>query len=167
MNKIKEYCCRNLSVVSALFYGELLDKDEIICVVDILTSRGLDNDYLIDILINRDDWCYDFKGNFSSFLKSENLCIANRDEALKNIIKFIFSEAISGNIDFMGGTGFIIEYVLEYERSGKRLGDYLNIENIVGVYYAIDDDDIVDEADIKDAITRGISYMKSYLEKSG
>ncbi|MDR1426052.1 MAG: hypothetical protein LBI70_03650 [Rickettsiales bacterium] len=165
MNKIKKYCCKDLSIVSYLFYGELLDDCDIVEIVDDLTNRGVDSDYLINILINKEDNLnYDVKGTFSSFLKSNNLQICSKNEAQRNVIRFIFEKIMDDNVDLRDGIGFIIKYMVNSGENGEYLGEHLGISEVICTYYSIDDVDIMDKISMKSAIADVMDCMRDYLE---
>ena len=138
----------------------------LIDLVNTLTNNGDDNEFLINILLD-DSSTKNIYDNFSKYLDFKKLIVNDREKLIRKIILFIFNEILVNNINLMDGIKFIIDNFLEHGKSKKYFGDYLNISDIISIYYAIDDGDIIYKKDIKKAINILFNLIKEYIKNYG
>ena len=165
MIELKKYY-NNLYFMSLLFNTNLLKIYDVIEIVNILTNNGDDNEFLINILLdeNNTENVYD---NFNKYLNLKKLIINDRKKLIEKIILFIFNEILINKINLMDGIEFIINNFLEQGKSKKYFGDYLNISDIISVYYTIDDGDITNKKELQKATNILFDLIKEYIKKYG
>ena len=165
MIELKKYY-NNLYFMSLLFNSNLLKIYDIIEIVNILTNKGDDNEFLINILLDKNNTenVYD---NFNKYLNLKKLIINDRKKLIEKIILFIFNEILINKINLMDGIEFIINDFLEQGKSEKYFGDYLNISDIISVYYTIDDGDITNKKELQKATNILFDLIKEYIKKYG
>lgn len=165
MIELKKYY-NNLYFMSLLFNSNLLKIYDIIEIVNILTNKGDDNEFLINILLDKNNTenVYD---NFNKYLNLKKLIIDDRKKLIEKIILFIFNEILINKINLMDGIEFIINNFLKQGKSEKYFGDYLNISDIISVYYTIDDGDITNKKELQKATNILFDLIKEYIKKYG
>ena len=163
MIKFEKYY-NNLYFMYLLFNNNLLKNVDIFEIANVLANNGEDSEFLIDILLDGPD-SESISYNFNNYLKTKDFIFVNEDGLIKRTILFIFNEIILNNISLMDGIKFVIENFVEQGKSKKYFSDYLNISDIISVYYTIDDGDIKNREDINEAIKLLKNLVKDYLFK--
>lgn len=160
IDKKKYY--NNLEFVSALFYADLLNEDDISDISNYLLNNGYDDTHLIDIWLSRKNDKTKILSNFNSFLREKGLAISSKEKAINILINLVFNEILGDKIPFMDGIEFITQYLVDNSKNEEFVGDYLGLEKIIGIYYAVDDGDITDKNEIKKALNLGIEIIREY-----
>lgn len=161
INKKNYY--NDLGFIAALFYSDLLNKEDIFEISNYLTNNNYDSNYLIEILLDYKNNKNKILNNFDLFLKEKNLSITSKVKAIGILINKIFKEILNNKISFMDGVKFIIEYLIDNSKNKEFIGDYLGLDEIIGIYYAIDDGDIINKSEIKKTLNLGIKMIEDYL----
>lgn len=160
INKKKYY--NNLKLVSVLFYADLLNKDDILEISDYLLNNGYNDNYLVNIWLSNKNNKNEIINDFNLFLNERGLFMDSKEKAIRTLINLIFDEILNNKISFMDGMEFIIQYLIDNSKNKEFVGDYFELEKVIGIYYAIDDGDIVDKNEVKKALNLGIEMIREY-----
>lgn len=139
-----------------------MNENDISDISNYLLNNGYNNAHLIDIWLSHKGDKNEILSNFNSFLREKGLVISSKEKAISILINLIFNEILGDKISFMDGIEFIIQYLVDNSKNKEFVGDYLGLEKIISIYYAIDDGDITDKNEIKKALNSGIEIIREY-----
>jgi hypothetical protein len=144
--------------MAALYYNDLLNKNDIYNIANHLTNTIGDDD-LIKILVNGEGDDNNIK-LFVNYLNKLNIKYLYPKETLTAIV---FYYVLQNKINMYSGISFVDRNVRNFEDTMHYIGDDVGIEQILGNYYYIDDGDAIYEEQIKEAEKYLIEELQYYV----
>ena len=143
--------------MAALFYNDLLNKEDIYNIANHLTNT-IDDDDLINILINgKDD--DNNKTLFVNYLNKLNINYLNPKETL---VAIVFYYVLNNKINICSGINFVNRNVKNYADTIYYVGDDVGKVSVLSGYY-FDDGDVIYEKHIKDIENFLMDELRQYV----
>ena len=144
--------------MAALYYNDLLNREDIYNIANSLTNT-LDDDDLINILVNGEGDDNNIK-LYVNYLNKLNIKYLYPKETLTAIV---FYYVLHNKINMYSGICFVDRNVRNFEDTMYYVGDDVGIEQILGDYYYIDDGDAIDVEHIREAEKFLIEELQQYV----
>lgn len=143
---------------SALFYNKMLDNRDIYYIAKILNNK-ISDDVFTEIIENGEE-NNNNKKLFGKYLRVHGIKYIDPKRAL---IAKIFYYILTDRIDFYKGIKFAHRNVSDFKKTKTYVGDDVDISQILGAFYMIDDGDLSNEKGIETAIELIIMDLKQYI----